>query len=69
VLDLLIAIFGFFLYPFATHDFIMKVSKILFIGRTKLDGIFFSNPRLKDDWEIKKLARMKDRVETMPEEI
>lgn len=57
------------MYPFATHDFIMKVAKILFIGRTKEEDIFIRNPRLKDEWEIKKMARMKDRVSTLPEEI
>ena len=47
----------------------MKVAKILFIGRTKEEDIFIRNPRLKDEWEIKKMARMKDRVSTLPEEI
>lgn len=40
VLELLVYLFGLFLNPIATHDFIMKVANILYIGRTKDKGIF-----------------------------
>jgi hypothetical protein len=45
ITNVMMLLFGFFIYPLSEHSYILKASKKLFIARTRDERLFKHDPR------------------------
>ena len=54
VMEIILLAFGFFLYPFSEHSFILNAANSLFYASTKLEGVF----KEKEEHKVKRAKEM-----------